>query len=103
GSTFSGNTANSVAAGGGGADLFNSNAGSGTYTINSSSFSSNTAPNGSGGAIIVESGRLTVTTSSLANNSAGVAGGAISSNSSASVTFSRLVGNSAPNGSTLFD
>ena len=105
GSTFSGNTANSVAAGGGGADLFNSNAGSGTYTINSSSFSSNTAPNGSGGAIIVESGPLTVTTSSLANNSAGVAGGAISSSGSASVTFSRLVGNSVPNplnGLTLF-
>jgi len=105
GSTFSGNTANSVAAGGGGADLFNSNAGSGTYTINSSSFSSNNAPNGSGGAIIVESGPLTVTTSSLANNSAGVAGGAISSSGSASVAFSRLVGNSVPNplnGLTLF-
>ena len=105
GSTFSGNTANSAAAGGGGADLFNSNAGSGTYTINSSSFSGNTAPNGSGGAIIVESGPLTVTTSSLTNNSAGIAGGAISSSGSASVTFSRLVGNSVPNplnGLTLF-
>ncbi len=105
GSTFSANTANSVAAGGGGADLYNSNAGSGTYTINSSSFSSNNAANGSGGAIIVESGPLTVTTSSLANNSAGIAGGAISSSGSASVTFSRLVGNSVPNplnGLTLF-
>jgi immunoglobulin I-set domain protein len=105
GSTFSGNTANSAAAGGGGADLFNSNAGSGTYTINSSSFSSNNAPNGNGGAIIVESGPLTLTTSSLANNSAGVTGGAISSSGSASVTFSRLVGNSVPNplnGLTLF-
>jgi hypothetical protein len=105
GSTFSGNTANSVAAGGGGADLFNSNAGSGTYTINSSSFSSNTAPTGSGGAIIVESGPLTLTTSSLTNNSAGITGGAISSSGSASVTFSRLVGNSVPNplnGLTLF-
>jgi hypothetical protein len=105
GSTFSGNTANSAAAGGGGADLFNSNAGSGTYSINSSSFSSNNAPNGRGGAIIVESGPLTVTTSSLANNSAGVSGGAISSSASASVTFSRLVGNSVPNplnGLTLF-
>ena len=106
GSTFSGNTANSSAAGGGGADLFNSNAGSGTYTINSSSFSSNTAPNGSGGAIIVESGPLTVTTSSLANNSAGVSGGAVYSASNASVTYSRLVGNSVPNplnGLTLFN
>ena len=105
GSTFSSNTANSAALGGGGADLFNSNAGSGTYTINSSSFSSNTAPNGRGGAIIVESGPLTVTTSSLTSNSAGVTGGAISSSASASVTFSRLVGNSVPNplnGLTLF-
>ena len=105
GSTFSGNTANSVAAGGGGADLFNSNAGSGTYTINSSSFSGNNAPGGSGGAIIVESGPLTLTTSSLTNNSAGITGGAISSSGSASVTFSRLVGNSVPNplnGLTLF-
>jgi len=105
GSTFSGNNANSAAAGGGGADLFNSNGGSGTYTINSSSFLGNNAPNGSGGAIIVESGPLTLTTSSLANNSAGVTGGAISSSGSASVTFSRLVGNSVPNplnGLTLF-
>ena len=39
GSTFSGNTANSAAAGGGGADLFNFNAGTGTYSINSSTFS----------------------------------------------------------------
>ena len=97
GSTFSGNTANSVAAGGGGADLFNSNAGSGTYAINSSTFSNNSAPTASGGAIIVESGPLTVTTSSLTNNTAGIAGGAISSSGSASVTFSRLVGNSVPN------
>jgi hypothetical protein len=105
GSTFSGNTANSAAAGGGGADLFDSNAGSGAYTINSSSFSSNNAPNGRGGALIVESGPLTVTTSSLTSNSAGVAGGAIYSSGSASVTYSRLVGNTVPtpaNGLTLF-
>src|SRR6185369_5931992 len=54
---------------------------------------------------IVESGPLTVTTSSLANNAAGVAGGAISSSGIASVTFSRLVGDSVPNplnGLTLF-
>jgi Immunoglobulin I-set domain len=97
GSTFSGNTANSSAAGGGGADLFNFNGSVGTYTINSSTFSSNTAPLGSGGAIIVESGPLTLTTSSLTSNTAGVSGGAISSSGSASVTFSRLVGNSVPN------
>ncbi len=105
GSTFSGNTANSAAAGGGGADLFNFNGGSGTYSISSSTFSNNSAPNGSGGAIIVESGPLTVTTSALTGNTAGVSGGAITSHSSASVTFSRLVGNSVPNplnGLTLF-
>ena len=105
GSTFSGNTANSAAAGGGGADLYNFNAGSGTYNISSSSFSNNSAPNGRGGAIVVESGPLTLTTSSLTGNSAGVSGGAIMSSGSASVTYSRLVGNLVPNplnGLTLF-
>lgn len=105
GSTFSGNTANSSAAGGGGADLFNFNGGNGTYSINSTEFTSNSAPNGRGGAIVVESGPLTLSTSSLASNTAGVSGGAIYSSGSASVTFSRLVGNSVPNplnGLTLF-
>jgi hypothetical protein len=103
GSTFSGNTANGL--GGGGADLFNINLGLGTYNINSSTFSNNTAPNGRGGAIIVESGPLTLTTSGLTGNTAGILGGAIYSSGSASVTFSRLVGNSVPNplnGLTLF-
>ncbi|HEX5602029.1 MAG TPA: immunoglobulin domain-containing protein [Pyrinomonadaceae bacterium] len=105
GSTFSGNTANSGAAGGGGADLFNFNLGTGTYNIDSTSFSNNTAPNARGGAIVVESGPLTVTTSSLSGNSAGISGGAVYSSGSASVTFSRLVGNTVPNplnGLTLF-
>ena len=105
GSTFSSNTANSAAAGGGGADLYNFNGSNSTYSINSSSFSSNSAPNGSGGAIIVESGPLTLTTSALTSNSAGNTGGAISSHSSTSVTFSRLVGNTVGNplnGLTLF-
>ena len=105
GSTFSGNNSNSVAAGGGGADLFNFNAGSGTYNINSTTFSNNTAPNARGGAIVVESGPLTLTTSALTGNTAGVSGGAIFSSGSASVTYSRLVGNSVPNplnGLTLF-
>jgi len=97
GSTFSGNTANSAAAGGGGADLFNFNLGTGTYNVDSTSFSNNTAPNARGGAIIVESGPLTMTTSSLSANSAGVSGGAVFSSGSASITFSRLVGNSVPN------
>jgi len=107
GSTFSGNTANSAAAGGGGADLFNFNGGIGTYSINSSSFTNNSAPNGRGGAIVVESGPMTLTTGSLSGNSAGVGGGAVySSGSSTSVTFSRLVGNTAGNplnGLTLFN
>lgn len=97
GSSFSANSANSVAAGGGGADLFNFNGSIGSYSINSTSFSNNSAPNGSGGALIVESGPLTLTTSSLTGNSAGNTGGAITSGSSASVTFSRLVGNTVPN------
>ena len=106
GSTFSGNTANSIAGGGGGADLFNFNGGSGTYNIDSSTFSSNTAPAGRGGAIILESGPMTVTTSSLTSNTSSTGGGAIySASSSASVTYSRLVGNSTTNplnGLTLF-
>jgi hypothetical protein len=106
GSTFSTNTASSVGAGGGGADLFNFNGGLGTYNISSSTFSSNSATNGNGGAIIVESGPLTLTTSSLTSNTAAVTGGAISSSGSSSVTYSRLVGNSVPtptNGLTLFE
>ena len=106
GSTFSGNTANSFAAGGGALDLFDFQGGVSTYTVNSSSFSGNNAPNGSGGAIIVESGPLTVTTSSLATNQAANSGGGIySSGTSVSVAYSRLVGNTAtaPNsGNTLF-
>ena len=105
GSTFSGNTANSAAAGGGGADVFNFNGGLGTYNVSSSTFSGNSAPNGRGGAIVVESGPLTVTTSALTGNTAGVSGGAIYSSGSASVTYSRLIGNSVPNplnGLTLF-
>ncbi len=106
GSTFSGNTANSAAAGGGGADLFNFNGGTGTYNISSSEFTNNSAPNGRGGAIVVESGPLTLATSSLSGNTASISGGAIYSSGSASVTFSRLVGNTVPNpvnGLTLFD
>jgi len=107
GSTFTGNTANSAAAGGGAADLFNFNGGIGTYNINSSSFTNNSAPNGRGGAIVVESGPMTLTTGSLAGNSAGIGGGgAVYSSGSASVTFSRLVGNTAGNplnGLTLFN
>ena len=106
GSTFSGNTASSTAAGGGGADLFDFNSSIGSYAISSSTFSSNSASNGNGGAIIVESGPLTLTTTSLVTNTAASRGGAIYSSGTASVTFSRLVGNSVPtptNGLTLFN
>lgn len=102
GSTFSTNTANSAAAGGGALDLFDFNLSASTYSVNSSSFSGNTAPNGSGGAIIVESGPLTVTTSSLSGNSAANLGGAIFSAGSGSISFSRLVGNTATNGLSIF-
>lgn len=104
GSTFSGNSAAGI--GGGGADLFNFNLGNGTYNINSSTFSNNTATPGRGGAVIVESGPLTMTTTALTNNSAGVSGGAIYNSGSTSVAYSRLVGNTVPNplnGLTLFD
>jgi hypothetical protein len=103
GSTFNTNTANSVASGGGALDLFDFNLSTSTYSVNSSTFSSNHAPTGSGGAIIVESGGpLTVTTSSFTSNTAGNAGGAVLSIGSASVSFSRLVGNTAVSGATLF-
>jgi hypothetical protein len=105
GSTFSGNSASSAAAGGGGVDLYDFNGSIGAYNISSSTFSGNTAANGNGGAIVVESGSLTLTTCSLSGNSAGIAGGAISSSGSAVVTFSRLVSNTVPsptNGLSLF-
>jgi hypothetical protein len=106
GSTFSGNTANSLAAGGGAADLFDFNLGMSTYNIDSSSFSGNTATNANGGAIIVESGPLALTTSSLSGNHAASFGGAVQSSGSATITFSRLVDNTvttATNGLTLFN
>jgi len=104
GSTFTSNTANSAAAGGGALDLYDFNTSSGSYSVNTSSFSNNSAPNRSGGAIIVESGGpLTITTSSFATNSAGNSGGAIfSSGTTATVTFSRLVNNTAPSGDAIF-
>jgi hypothetical protein len=104
GSTFSGNTANSASAGGGALDLYDFNVSASVYNVSTSSFSNNSAPNRSGGAIIVRSGGpLTVTTSSFATNSAGSSGGAIFSNgTTASVTYSRLVGNTAPAGSAIF-
>jgi len=90
GSTFSNNTANSGAAGGGAADLFNFNTSIDTFNISSSSFSGNSAPSARGGAIIVESGTLGLTTSSLSGNSAAFQGGAVYNSGTSVITFSRL-------------
>jgi hypothetical protein len=104
GSTFTGNTASSLSSGGGGLDLYDFNVSAGIYNVNTSSFSNNSAPNRSGGAIIVESGGpLTVTTSSFTTNFALSSGGAIFfSGTSATVTYSRLVGNTASTGRDIF-
>ena len=103
GSSFNSNTANSTGGGGGALDLFDSNLSTGTYSVDSSTFSTNHAPAGSGGAIIVESGPLTVSTSALTGNTAFNAGGAVlSAGAQTSITYSRLVGNTAANGLTLF-
>src|SRR5689334_471177 len=105
GSTFSGNTSSSSASGGGALDLFNFNLGSGTYSVSTTSFSGNSASAGRGGAIIIESGPATVTTSSLSANTAAILGGAIYNSGSGVVTFSRFAGNSVPiatNGLSIF-
>jgi hypothetical protein len=98
GSSFTSNTAASSSAGGGALDLFDFNLSTGTYNVNTTSFSGNSASPGNGGAIIVESGGpLTVTRSSFTSNSAGNFGGAIlTGGSTASIKFSRLVGNTVP-------
>ena len=102
GSTFSSNTANSAAAGGGALDLFDFNLSTGSYSVSTSSFSGNSAAGGRGGAIVVESGPLTLTTSSLSGNSAAVSGGAVYNSGTSAITFSRLAGNSAPTGLSVF-
>src|SRR5256714_7680761 len=93
GSTFRNNSASSAAGGGGALDLFNFNRGISTYQISTSSFSGNQAANGSGGAIIDETGPLTVTTSSIFGNHAKNAGGAIFAGANTTINYSRLVGN----------
>lgn len=107
GSTFNSNTAASASAGGGAADLFDFNLSTSSYNFSSSSFSGNSATSGSGGAIVVESGGpLTINTCSFsANTAAGFGGAILAGGSGVSVTFSRLVGNSVTvpaNGRTLF-
>ena len=70
GSGFSGNSAGSAAAGGGALDLYNFNGGNSTYSVSTSSFTSNNATNGRGGAAVVESGPLTIQYSRLVGNTA---------------------------------
>ncbi|MDQ5845414.1 MAG: hypothetical protein M3539_08985, partial [Acidobacteriota bacterium] len=81
GTTVQGNKANSGATGGGGLDLFQHNSGTGSFVINGNSIiDSNSALNGNGGGVIIESGPLTVDSSTFTNNSTVVAntrGGAI--------------------------
>ena len=82
-SSFQNNTANSLTAGGGGADLYTHNLGTGSVGITGTTFTSNAATGtASGGAIIVESIATTVgtsaTTTSFTNNTAGNRAGGIS-------------------------
>ncbi len=83
GTTFSRNTAGSVSAGGGGADLLTfafaapGGGGTGSATIGTSTFSNNVATPGNGGGIVVESLATTVATTSFTSNSAGNRGGGI--------------------------
>jgi hypothetical protein len=72
-SSFSSNTAQSVAAGGGAIDIFNFNLATTSAQISTTGFVGNNAANGRGGAVIVESG-------------------------SANIQYSRLVGNTAASG-----
>ncbi|HVI71039.1 MAG TPA: hypothetical protein VM656_06095, partial [Pyrinomonadaceae bacterium] len=110
GSTFSRNTAASLTAGGGGADLVivafgaPGGIGTGSATFGTSTFSNNQAlGTASGGGIIVESLGTTVATTSFTNNSAANRGGGIFvagaslllNGTSPSITFT---GNTATNG-----
>jgi hypothetical protein len=75
--TFQNNTAGSISAGGGGADLYTHNLGTGSVSISSTTFTSNLATGASGGGIVVESIQTTVATSSFTSNTAAVFGGGI--------------------------
>ncbi len=77
GTTFSHNTAASIAAGGGGADLYTHNLGTGTVSISTSTFSNNQATGGNGGGIVIESIGTTVATTSFTSNTATNKGGGI--------------------------
>ena len=99
GSTFQNNTAASGAAGGGGADVFTHNLGTGSHSFATSTFLSNKATVGNGGGIIIESLPCTVATTAFTTNAAQggaslgggiyVSGGALVLNgTSPTITFS---------------
>jgi CSLREA domain-containing protein len=99
GSTFQNNTAASGASGGGGADVFTHNLGTGSHSFATSTFLSNKATVGNGGGIIVESLTCTVATSTFTTNAAQgasslgggiyLSGGALTLNgTSPTITFS---------------
>ena len=73
-SSFSNNTAQSTSAGGGAIDIFNFNLASTSAQISTSGFVSNNAANGRGGAVIVESGSASIEYSRLVGNSAAAGG-----------------------------
>jgi HYR domain len=81
GTTIQHNTAASTASGGGGADLFTHNLGTGSVSISTSMFANNQAlglnSKGSGGAIAVESIATTVASTSFTSNTATSLGGGI--------------------------
>jgi hypothetical protein len=78
-SSFLNNTGgNPLTGGGGGADLYTHNLGTGSVTISSTTFTSNAATGtGSGGGVFVESIGTTISATSFTNNSAGNRGGGI--------------------------
>jgi CSLREA domain-containing protein len=81
-SSFQNNQAMALTAGGGGADFYTSNLGTGSVSVSGTTFTSNVANDPgagqpSGGAIIVESIATTIATTSFTNNTAENRGGAI--------------------------
>jgi hypothetical protein len=99
-STFSGNTALGSNCGGGAiynATIFG-NSVPATVIIADSTFSSNSAPAGGGGAILNVAGTVTLTNSTIFGNSVLGIGGAILNEDTLTVTNSTFSGNSGPEG-----
>lgn len=92
--TFSNNVANSGSSGGGALDLVNVNLGTATASVTNCTFTGNNAPTARGGAIINESAPTTISECNFVNNHAGNSGGVLYGSSTATIQFSRFVGNS---------